>query len=410
MVGNDGVIEHGEHEDLVTWLAPFLSALRVEPQRRWAELYARGLIGGEGRKTISAVAQRFAQGRTSQLHHFLTDSPWDEAPLEAALARVVGESMGGDESVLIVDDTPLPKKGRHSVGVARQWCGVRGKVDNCQSLVSLTLARDEVPMCVGLRLFLPKAWAEDGARRRRARVPEALGFRTRPEIALDEIDRLVAHGVEFALVSADAGYGADSAFRSGLSERKLTWAVGIGSKQHVYACNVELHAASRPATGRRAKHPTPSVASQCASDFIDAHGRLRAMTWRRGTKGALRGRFAAVRVRVADAAKVSHGRRLPGDEAWLVCEQRSSGERKYYLSNLPPNATRLQLVRAIKVRWSCEQAHQQMKQELGLGDFEGRSWVGLHRHCLLTMIAFAYLQHRRLAAKKGLHQPRSEAD
>jgi len=279
-----------------------------------------------------------------------------------------------------------------------------GKVANCQVLVSLTLARGEVPLPVGLRLFLPPAWTDDPDRCEAAGVPEAARTaQTKPEIALAEIDRVGAAGVRFSCVLADAGFGSSPAFRHGLDKRELAWAAGIACTQLVYPTTVKLRPARTP-TGRPAKHPVPNRPPRSAAEMLDKQ-RWRRITWRNGTKGRLNARCAAVRVRVAEGPCNAEDTRLPGEELWLIGEWRASGETKYYLSNRPKRTALRRLVASVKARWSCEQVHQQLKQELGLGDFEGRSWTGLHRHALMTCIAFAYLQHRRLKAagrgKKG---------
>jgi SRSO17 transposase len=218
--------------------------------------------------------------------------------------------------------------------------------------------------------------------------------RAKGAIALAELDRLIAAEVRFGVVLADAGYGASAAFRRGLSERGLTWAVGIPRNQKVYAADVQLV----PPTGRK-RRPVPDQEPREAEAVL-ADLPWRRVTWRQGTKGPLAARFAATRVRVGDGKTWANNRHLPGDEVWLVGEWRSNGERKYYLSNLPPRTSLRALAAAIKARWVCEQGHQQLKQELGLGHFEGRSWTGLHRHALMTCIAFAYLQHLRLAGQR----------
>ena len=256
-----------------------------------------------------------------------------------------------------------------------------------------------MPVGVGLRLFLPEAWAGDAARRAKAGVPEAIPGRPKWRIALDELDRVRAAGATFGGVVADAEYGKAAAFRRGLSERGLLWAVGILPTQKVYPADVVTVApAPLKATGRPAKHPRPSAASEGAGDLLAAlpETAFRAVTWRRGTKGALRGAFAALRVRVADGPVAARAQHLPGAAAWLVCERRSSGERKYYLTNHPDDTPLEILATLIKARWVCEQAHQQLKDELGLDHFEGRSWLGLHHHALLTLIALGFLQHLRL--------------
>jgi SRSO17 transposase len=312
--------------------------------------------------------------------------------------------LAGNDAWLIIDDTSLPKKGTHSVGVAPQYASTLGKTSNCQTLVSLTLASGEVPIMAGLRLFLPESWISDTARLDRAGVPQdRRDYRTKPEIALAEIDRICVAGVRFGCVLADAGYGLSASFRQGLSERGLTWAVGIPYKQKVYPADVEM---IFPIAGRgrpRQRH-IPDAVSIGAQAMLE-QAKWQTVSWRRGTKGRLSARFSALRVRVADGTPQRihdmGAQHLPGEEVWLVGEHRSTGERKYYLSNLPPDTTMKQLAGAIKARWICEQAHQQLKEELGLDHFEGRSWTGLHRHCLMSMIAFAFLQNQRLKKAKG---------
>ena len=273
-----------------------------------------------------------------------------------------------------------------------------------QTLVSVTLASREVPVMVGLRLFLPESWTSDTVRLDRAGVPQDRRvYRSKPEIALAEIDRIMAAGARFGCVLADAGYGLSGPFRQGLSERGLTWAVGIPYKQKVYSADVAMvfPVAGR---GRPRQHHVPDTKSMSAQAMLET-AKWRKVTWRRGTKGRLAARFAAVRVRVADGPPQrihdKGGQHLPGEEVWVVGEHRSTGERKYYLSNLPADTPIKQLAGAIKARWVCEQAHQQLKEELGLDHFEGRSWAGLHRHALMCMIALAFLQSQRLKQAKG---------
>jgi len=390
--------------ELERWLAPFVSALRHKTRGRMCPAYVAGLIGPGDRKSIQPMAARDGGVSYDQLHHFVASGVWDAAPLEAALLAEADRQVGGDGAWLIVDDTALPKKGSRSVGVAPQYASALGKNANCQTLVSLTLASGEVPVMVGLRLFLPESWTSDPARLDRAGVPDDRQvYRTKPEIALAEIDRVRAAGVRFGCVLADAGYGLSGPFRQGLSERGLAWAVGIPFKQKVYPADVAM---IFPVAGRgrpRQRH-IPDVKSIPAQAMLEA-ARWRTVSWRRGTKGRLSARFAVMRVRVADGPPQRIGamgaQHLPGEEVWLIGEHRSTGERKYYLSNLPAGTPLKQLAAAIKARWVCEQAHQQLKEELGLDHFEGRSWTGLHRHALMTMIAFAFLQHQRLKQAKG---------
>jgi SRSO17 transposase len=219
------------------------------------------------------------------------------------------------------------------------------------------------------------------------------------DIALAEIDRIIAMGGRFGRVVADAGYGISAAFRRGLSERGLAWAVGIPKVQDVYSLAVEPRWPVARA-GRRRRHPVPSEEPVPAEQAL-AGAAWRRVSWRRGTKGPLAAEFAALRVRPAEGAQLRTGRHLPGAGVWLLGERRASGERKYHLSNLPADTPLEELAATIKARWACEQAHQQLKEELGLDHFEGRSWTGLHRHALMTMIASCFLQHLRLQERGG---------
>ena len=390
-------------EDLGRWLQPFLDRLGHKARRQMCPLYVSGLIGPGDRKSIQPMARRLALGACDQLHHFIAAGVWDAAPLETELLVQADRLVGGSNAVLVIDDTAIPKKGTHSVGVAAQYASALGKTANCQTLVSLTLARGEVPVMLALRLFLPESWTSNRSRLKRAGVPtEYCMARTKPEMALAEIDRVMAAGVRFGCVLADAGYGLSAPFRQGLTARKLTWAVGIPRHLKVYPADVQM---IWPVAGHgrpRQRH-IPDTLSIPAEDML-VHVKWQTISWRTGTKGKLRARFAAVRVRVADGPpqriRDKGQQHLPGEEVWLVGEHRMSGERKYYLANLPAKTDPRTLAATIKARWICEQAHQQLKEELGLDHFEGRSWHGLHRHALMTMIAYAFLQYRRLKTAK----------
>jgi len=387
--------------DLEVWLAPFLAALRNKTRIRVCPAYIAGLIGPGDRKSVQPMAARTDDFGYDQLHHFVAAGVWDSAPLEAVLLKEADRLVGDDAGNLVIDDTALPKKGQHSVGVAPQYASSLGKTSNCQSLVSVTLASREMPVMVGLRLFLPETWTEDPERMTRARVPldrqQAL---TKPEIAIEGIDCIIASGARFGCVLADAGYGSSGPFREALSKRGLLWAVGLSRRQTVYPADVALIFPAAKTSKRRKYHIPDKPAISAEAMLTDE--KWRKVSWRRGSKGPLSCLFAARRVRLADGHKHrmldNRTQCMPGDEVWLVGERRSTGEQKYYVSNLPADATLKMLAAAIKARRICEQAHQQLKEELGLDHFEGRSWTGLHRHALMTMIAYAFLQSRRLKA------------
>jgi SRSO17 transposase len=385
--------------ELGRFLKPFLDRLAHKTRRRMCPLYVSGLIGPGDRKSIQPMAKRLALGECDQLHHFIADGIWDAGPLETELLVKADKLVGGSDAVLVIDDTAIPKKGTHSVGVAPQYASALGKTANCQSLVSLTLASREVPVMVGLRLFLPESWTDDPERMTRAHVPkDRQTALTKPEIAIEEIDRVIAAGARFGCVLADSGYGSSGPFRQALSERGLLWAVGLSRRQNVYPATVAL---TFPIAklGKPRKYHVPDQ-PPVAAEALLAAAKWQRVSWRLGTKGRLTCLFAARRVRVADGHKHrmldNRMQCMPGDEVWLVGERRSTGEQKYYVSNLPANVSLKRLAATIKARWVCEQAHQQLKEELGLDHFEGRSWIGLHRHALMAMIAYAFLQSRRL--------------
>jgi SRSO17 transposase len=317
----------GVARDLDGWLEPFLAVLGHRKRRGWAPFYLRGLLGPSERKSLQPMAVSLGLSGHDQLQHFIASPAWDDAPLWRVLAERADSLVGGPQAVLVIDDTALPKKGTLSVGVERQYCGQLGKRASCQALVSLTLADRDVPVPVGLRLFLPQQWTADPQRCLAAGVPEVeVVARAKGEIALAELDRLIAVGVRFGLTLADAGYGASAAFRHGLSERGLAWAVGIPRNQKVYGADVRLV----PPGGRR-RRPVPDQ-EPCEAEAVLAELPWRRVTWRHGTKGPLAARFAATRVRVGDGGTWANNRHLPGEEVWLVGEWRSSGERKYYVS------------------------------------------------------------------------------
>jgi SRSO17 transposase len=287
-----------EHE-LQSWLDPFLKPLRHPARRRMCPLYVAGLISPGERKSLQPMAARVAPADYDQLHHFVAVGPWDEAPLEAELLAQANRLVGGPDAILVIDDTALLKKGTHSVGVASQYAGVVGKNANCQTLVSLTLAKNEVPVPIVLRLFLPETWIRDPGRLQHAGVPEAFWVeRAKPEIALAELKRLLQAGVSFGAVLADAGYGISAPFRQALSALGLLWAVGIPRIQKVYASKVKL--VPPPVTRGGLRKTLIPDQKAIAAEAMLAKAPWHRITWRRGTKGPMRAKFAAARVRVAD--------------------------------------------------------------------------------------------------------------
>src|SRR5487761_2000642 len=236
-----GLTMAGWEDELERWLMPFLDRLGHKTRQRMCPLYIAGLIGPGDRKSVQPMAERLATGNYDQLHHFIADGVWDATPLEAELLNQADRLVGGRDAVLVIDDTSLPKKGERSIGVAAQYASALGKTANCQTLVSLTLARGEVPLMLVLRLFLPESWTSNRARLQRAGVPaEHRISRTKPELALAELDLVIAAGVRFGCVLADAGYGQSAPFRQGLTTRKLAWAVGIPHQLKVIPADVRM--------------------------------------------------------------------------------------------------------------------------------------------------------------------------
>jgi len=331
-------------DELGSWLKPFLDCLGHKARRRMCPLYVSGLIGPGDRKSIQPMAARLAPGDYDRLHHFIADGVWDAAPLERELLIQADRLVGDKDAVLVIDDTAMPKKGDRSVGVAPQYASTLGKMANCQTLVSLTLACREVPVMVALRLFLPESWTSDPARLKRADVPvQDRAARTKPEIALAEIDRVIAAGVRFGCVLADAGYGLSAPFRQGLTARKLAWAVGIPRHLKVYPVDVQLIWPVTKVRGRPRKRYVPDILSIAAEDML-VSAKWKTVSWRSGTKGRLKARFAAVRVRTADGPPQriwdKGQQHLPGDEAWLIASTARPGRRNIILPTCPP-------------RWTC---------------------------------------------------------
>lgn len=367
--------------------------------------YCTGLLLPGERKSVEPMAARLAPDNVRRmhqsLHHLVADAPWkDEPVLDAALDFALPAMLArGPVVAWVVDDTGFPKKGRHSVGVARQYCGQIGKQDNCRVAVSLSVTTESSSMPVALRLYLPEAWANDSERREKAGVPAEAQFRTKPDIALAQIRRARSRGIPEGIVLADAGYGTDTGFRTELSKLELRYVVGIQSTMTVWKPGEEPKPA-RPYRGtgrpprllrRDAKHHPVSVKELALSLPAKAWNTV---TWREGVKQNLRSRFAALRVRPAHR---DYWRAEPHPEEWLLIEwpKGESLPTKYWLSTLPADTPLRELVRTAKHRWIIERDYEELKQELGLGHFEGRGWRGFHHHATLCLAAYGFLVAER---------------
>lgn len=388
-------VPHNWQRSFSDFLSPCLKTLDHPKQRTCLPRYVRGLLAPLERKSTEPIAEHVGQPY-QRLHHFLNVSPWATDPLERLLAERAQSLCGGKNGVLIIDDTALPKSGEHSVGVAHQYCGALGKLANCQALVTLTLADQRVFAPLGMRLFLPRGWTDDPERCHSAGVPEDLQmYKSKGDLALEELDRVRSQGVTFRVVLADAGYGVSKEFRHALTTRGLTWAVGVVGHQKVFGEHVTVHDPPPRAKGkgRPSKHPVPSEQARPVRDVLHAFPPHHWHT----VKGGKKSRWLVVRARIADGVEDARGRHLPGELVWVIGEKRRGGELKYYVTNHPANTSKAQIVRDIKARWSCETLHQQAKEELGLDHFEGRSWRGLTHHVALVMLTMLFLQTVRAA-------------
>jgi SRSO17 transposase len=335
------------------------------------------------------------------LHHFVAEAAWDDAALLAAVRAYALPAMleHGPVRAWIMDDTGLPKKGKLSVGVARQYCGQLGKRENCQVAVTLSVANEHASLPVAYRLYLPEAWADDPARRALAGVPEEVGFATKPAIALDQIRRALADGVPPGVVVTDAGYGSDTDFRDGITDLGLPYVAAVLGTTGLWPPGAgPLPAAPWSGRGRPPKrlrrdaHHQPLAAERLAAAL--PAGAWRSVTWREGTAGPLTSRFAAVRVRPAhDDFRLSE----PRAEEWFLAEWPEGEDEptRYWLSTLPEATTLEELVATAKLRWRVERDFEELKQELGLGHFEGRGWRGFHHHASLCIAAYAFLVAER---------------
>jgi SRSO17 transposase len=368
-----------------------------------------GLMLPLERKSVEPMAASMdplhASARHQALHHFVAKADWsDEQMLRRVAQWVVARLDLSAGAFWIVDDTGFPKKGRHSVGVARQYCGQLGKQDNCQVAVSVSLATEAASLPVAYRLYLPKQWAADRARRRKAGVPTRVRFATKGHIALAQLEALISAGAPRHCVLADAAYGTEAGFRLRLSELGLPYVVGIVSSLSVWPPGIEpLPPKPQPGRGRprlvprRSARRQPVAVKRLAQSLpSEAFQRL---SWREGSNEVLSGRFAAVRVRHA-GGNIGRARVWPSQ--WLLIEwpEAAPEPTQYWLSTLPEDTPINDLVAAAHMRWRIERDYLELKQELGLGHYEGRSWRGFHHHASLSIAAYAFLVAEQLIAGK----------
>jgi SRSO17 transposase len=358
--------------------------------------YCMGLILPGERKSVEPMAARTAPARTAAQHqsllHFVGQAPWsDEAMLAKVRQMVLPEiERHGAIEAWIIDDTGFPKKGKHSVGVGRQYCGQLGKQDNCQVAVSLSLANHHGSLPVAYRLYLPQDWCEDGERRAIAGVPKDIAFKTKPEIALEQIRWALEAGLPRGVIIFDPGYGNDAGLRLSITTLGLNYIAGIQSNCLVWPAGKEPGGDEAPKRGRRFQPDLISVKEMALG--LPRHA-WRTLKWREGTAGALKSRFARVRVCSGHKHRIKGGRY----EEWLVIEwpEDEAEPTKYWLSTLPRDIGFAELVDLAKLRWRIERDYQELKQEVGLGHFEGRSWRGFHHHATLCIAAYGFLISER---------------
>jgi SRSO17 transposase len=401
---NEPLPETGERR-LQAYLARLAEVVGHADRRERVVGYCTGLLLPGERKSVEPMAARLDPARVSSLHqalhHFVATAPWSDAAVLAAVREQVLPALTrhGPAAAWIIDDTAFPKKGKHSVGVARQYCGQLGKRENCQVAVTLSVANERASLPVAFDLYLPEDWAGDPARRAEAGVPQDLAFRTKPRIALGQIRRALADGVPPGVVLGDAGYGIDTDFRTALTASALPYVLGVQSTIGVWppGCGP---LPPEPWSGRgrppKLRRRDPEHQPLTAKDLAFAlpPSAWRMVGWREGSRGELSGRFAAVRVRPSHR---DYWRAEPHPEEWLLVEWPEAKEEptKCWLSTLPETAPIEELVATAKLRWRIERDYQELKQELGLDHYEGRGWRGFHHHATLCIAAYGFLVRER---------------
>jgi SRSO17 transposase len=378
---------------------------------RWTGVYLQGLLLDGERKSIEPLARRITlpEGLTSKdpeqaLQQFVNQSPWDEQAVLRRYRARMAQTFASQEGIFVIDDTSFPKQGKHSVGVQRQYCGALGKKANCQVAVSVHYVSPPGHYPLDLRLYLPDSWLTDAARLNKAGVPAAeRRSLTKPAIALELLDRVRSEGLPGWAVVTDAGYGVSPTFREGVAARGLVYMAGVTGDLVVFPKQPRWVVApanprGRPPTRRylATDNPPPVALQELAKQV-----RLRKVTWREGSKGKLSARFAWLRV--WPGHDWQHGSCADAQPVWLLIEEQADGQLKFAFSNLPPGASCKKAVRLWKSRWPVEQGYQQLKEELGLDHFEGRSWRGFHHHAALVLLAYGFLtleRHRAAAEEK----------
>ena len=382
-------------------------------QGLWCGVYLRGLLTDADRESIEPMAREaiLPQGLAvsdpdQALQRFVSRSPWDEQAAAKRYRARMAEAFADPAGIFVIDDTTFPKQGKHSVGVQRQYCGALGKKANCQCAVSVHYVAPDGHYPLSMRLYLPDSWLVDPARLDKARVPE--GERrpmSKGQIALELLDQSRSEGLPGQVVVTDSGYGVSGPFRDGLAGRGLHYVAGVTDEMVVFTEEPRWVEPKAATGGRPQKRPRLTDDSPRPVGLKDLAGRTprHKVTWREGTKGPMSGRFAWLRV--WPAGGWATGECAGAASIWLLVEEQADGQIEYAFSNLPATTSRLRAVRLWRSRWPVEQGYQQMKEELGLDHFEGRSWRGFHHHACLVMLAYGFLALERLMEKRKPARP-----
>jgi len=388
------------------FLAELTAPMGRTERRQWAKIYLQGLLLDGERKSIEPMADRLAQADVQALRQFVGQSPWPVEAVQRPLARKIVDSLSEPE-VWMIDETSFPKAGAASVGVARQYCGALGKIANCQVAVSLHWSTAEMSCPVLWRLYLPRAWLENPERRAAGKIPAAVEYQSKNQLALALLDQAIAWDLPPLPVVADSAYGNDFDFRQALRERGLHYAVAVEPSTKVWISDPNaLALPASKSTGRPRRYP-PLSAFPEAKDLGTLARELPAVdwekiTWREGTKGPQRSRFAKVKIWAA------HGWRAQEHPVraseWLLIEWPEGADKPsdYWLASLGGQPVGLRrLVRTARARWRVELDYRELKEELGLDHYEGRHWLGWHHHVTLVSMAYAFLRCEQVRAKKN---------
>jgi SRSO17 transposase len=394
----------GIRQQLQDYVEVFAADFGRSERRHWCGKYLEGLLREGERKSIEPLAARVG-GDDQALQQFVNQSPWDYQAVLFRLRQLMGGRVrGGEAGVLVLDDTSLPKKGSHSVGVARQYCGALGKIANCQSIVTWHWSASGLHWPLAAQLYLPAVWTEDAVRMTKAGVPPAAQhFREKWRIALDLLDEMKPQLPAYQAIVFDAGYGVVLPLLAELEKRGEPYVAQVPGNVAAWPADA-VATMVRASVGRPRQHAVVRDRAVRPLSMVDWRERLLQKPALWTNVQLLRADGANVRavaVRVQASQRGSHWRQ-PGVTRWLLIEQLGDQTFKYYLSNLPANTPLAELVRVAHQRWTIEQGYQQLKEELGLDHFEGRSWRGLHHHLTLCFLAFCFLTRLRMPKKTPL--------